>query len=601
MKSIIYWAKRLYNNTGKKLYVSLFGMILISLFEGIGIIMLIPMLNMSGIFDLNVTHIPISDKLDVLRELPRIWGLTVILGIYILLVLGQGVMKWIITEGNTKIHQGFMHHVRLDTFSSLLRAKWDFHLKRRKSDYVNSLTAEIAGVSGGINALLQLVTSLIFTLLQIGLAFWLSAKLAIFVLVCGLAVAFIFRKFVHKSKVIGQHTMELGKYYLAGITDQLNGIKDIKSNMLEYSRMNWMKELDSQIQQEQLAHVRLKNTSQFVYQTAAALFIALFIFLSVGIFQSQLEQLLLIILIFSRLWPRLNGIQSNMESIAASVPAFTALKLLHDECKESQEFTMHEAVSADETIDLKESIECRQVYFRYNRKQSMYALQNINLQIPVNRMTAIVGRSGAGKSTLIDILMGLMLPEEGQVLVDGVPLTQELLLSFRASISYVSQDPFLFNASIRENLLLVKPDATEDDIHEALAFSASAEFVAKLPQGLDTTIGDRGVRLSGGERQRLVLARAILRKPSILVLDEATSALDTDNETKIQEALDLLKGKMTIIVIAHRLSTIRNADQVLVIDQGAIVQTGIFSQLANEKSSMLNHLVDGQNVARKNG
>jgi ABC-type multidrug transport system fused ATPase/permease subunit len=601
LKAIIYWTKRLYVNTGKKLYVSLLGMILISLFEGIGIIMLIPMLNMSGIFDLNVSHIPISATFDFLRELPRIWGLTIILGIYILLVLGQGVMKWMITEGNTKIHQGFMHHVRLDTFSSLLRAKWDFHLKRRKSDYVNSLTAEIAGVSGGINALLQLVTSLIFTLLQIGLAFWLSAKLAIFVLICGLAVAILFRKFVHKSQVIGQHTMELGKSYLAGITDQLNGIKDIKSNMLEHSRMNWMKKLDSQIQQEQLAHVRLKNTSQFVYQTAAAVFIALFIFFSVGVFQSQLEQLLLIILIFSRLWPRLNGIQSNMEGIAASVPAFTALKLLHDECKESQEFTMQEAGSAIQSIHLKESIECRQVYFRYNRKQSAYALNDINLQIPVNRMTAIVGRSGAGKSTLIDILMGLMLPEEGQVLVDGVPLTQELLLSFRASISYVSQDPFLFNASIRENLLLVKPDATEDEIHEALVFSASSEFVAKLPQGLDTTIGDRGVRLSGGERQRLVLARAILRKPSILVLDEATSALDTDNETKIQEALDLLKGKMTIIVIAHRLSTIRNADQVLVIDQGAIVQRGIFSQLANEKRSLLNHLVDGQNVTRKNG
>ncbi|OAS17218.1 ABC transporter ATP-binding protein [Paenibacillus oryzisoli] len=600
MKAIIYWTKRLYANTGKKLYVSLLGMILISLFEGIGIIMLLPMLNMSGIFDLSVTHIPISAAFDFLRELPRIWGLTLILGIYVLLVLGQGLMKWMITEGNTKIHQGFMHRVRLDTFSSLLQAKWDFHLKRRKSDYVNSLTAEIAGVSGGINAGLQMVTSLIFTGIQIALAFWLSAKLAIFVLICGLAVAIIFRKFVRRSQVIGQNSMDLGKHYLAGITDQLNGIKDIKSNMLEHSRMIWMKDIDSRIQQEQLAHVRLKNTSQFVYQTAAALFIALFIFLSVGIFQSQLEQLLLIILIFSRLWPRLNGIQTNMETIAASVPAFTALKLLHDECAESQEFTIKKA-SPIEPIALKDHIECQHVYFRYNRNQSVYALRDINLQIPVNRMTAIVGRSGAGKSTLIDILMGLMLPEEGHVLVDSVPLTQERLLSFRASISYVSQDPFLFNASIRENLLLVKPDATEDEIHDALVFSASAEFVAKLPQGLDTAIGDRGVRLSGGERQRLVLARAILRKPSILVLDEATSALDTDNETLIQEALDLLKGKMTIIVIAHRLSTIRNADQVLVIDQGAIVQRGIFSQLANEKRSLLNHLVDSQNVIRKNG
>jgi ABC-type multidrug transport system fused ATPase/permease subunit len=132
----------------------------------------------------------------------------------------------------------------------------------------------------------------------------------------------------------------------------------------------------------------------------------------------------------------------------------------------------------------------------------------------------------------------------------------------------------------------VKPHASEREIWEALEFSASADFIRMLPQGLDTFVGDRGIRLSGGERQRLVLARAILRNPSILVLDEATSALDTENETKIQEALDKLKGKMTVIVIAHRLSTIRNADQVIVIDQGTIVQKG-WSSVPNEPSFIM--------------
>ena len=131
---------------------------------------------------------------------------------------------------------------------------------------------------------------------------------------------------------------------------------------------------------------------------------------------------------------------------------------------------------------------------------------------------------------------------------------------------------------------------------EALEFSSAAEFVKKLPQGLDTVIGDRGVRLSGGERQRIVLARAILRKPSILVLDEATSALDTENEAKIQEALERLKGKMTIIIIAHRLSTIRNADQVIVLNQGKIIQKGGFSELAREKKGMFSHLLGNQQI-----
>ena len=202
------------------------------------------------------------------------------------------------------------------------------------------------------------------------------------------------------------------------------------------------------------------------------------------------------------------------------------------------------------------------------KMRNTYALKKIDVHIPANRMTAIVGASGAGKSTLIDLLMGLNQADQGVVTIDHEPLTEDNLVSLRKSISYIPQDPFLFNATIRENLMIIDPNASEETIWEALEFAAAAEFVRKLPQGLDTLIGDRGIRLSGGERQRLVLARAILRKPSILVLDEATSALDVENEAKIQGAIERLKGTMTIIVIAHRLSTIRNADQVLVMGRG---------------------------------
>lgn len=146
---------------------------------------------------------------------------------------------------------------------------------------------------------------------------------------------------------------------------------------------------------------------------------------------------------------------------------------------------------------MKHGIECRHVSFRYNRNEATYALTDINLHIPALQMTAIVGRSGAGKSTLVDILMGLMQPEMGQVLIDGEPLQNDKILSLRKSISYVSQDPFLFHASIRENLLMISPEASEGQMWEALEFSAADEFVRRLPQGLDTIIGDRGVRFSG--------------------------------------------------------------------------------------------------------
>lgn len=457
------------------------------------------------------------------------------------------------------------------------------------------MTTELGRVSAGTNLFLQLLTSLMFTFIQIGFAFWLAADITIFVLCCAVVLAFLSRRFIKKSKRLGGRTSENSKAYLAGITDHFNGIKDIKSNTLERSRYMWLRNWVEDVEREQFAYIKVRNNSQLFYKIASAVFIAILIFLSVQLFQTKTEQLLLIILIFSRLWPRFAGIQSNMEQIAANLPAFKDLLQLQEECKKSIELQdIEQNYDCINPMQIEQSIECQNISFRYNKENAVYSLKDINLRIPANCMTAISGRSGAGKSTLIDIIMGLMQPESGQLLIDNKPLTSKDLLSLRKSISYVPQDPFLFNASIRDNLRMVEPNASEEQLWEALEFSASADFVSRLSQGLDTMIGDRGVKLSGGERQRLVLARAILRKPSILVLDEATSALDAENEAKIQEALERLKGSMTIIVIAHRLSTIRKADQVIVMDQGQIIQHGSFAQLAKDESGLFSSLLGQQ-------
>ncbi|MEY8349315.1 ABC transporter ATP-binding protein [Bacillus cereus] len=595
MRNILYFTKQLYSFTGNILIINLLGMVSVSLVEGIGILLLIPMLSISGIVNMNEKASSLSGALGFLSDFPTTLGLPLVLGIYIVLVVGQAVLQRNITIRNAKIQIRFINHLRLETYRGLLQANWSFFVKKRKSDLINSLTTELGRVSAGTNLFLQLLTSLIFTFIQIGFAFWLSADITLFVLCCGVVLAFFSRRFIKKSKRLGGRTSENSKAYLAGITDHFNGIKDIKSNLLEHSRYMWLRNWAEDVEREQLAYVKVRHNSQLFYKIASAVFIALLILLSVKLFQTQTEQLLLIILIFSRLWPRFSGIQSNMEQIAANLPAFKALLDLQEECKKSVELQdVEQNYNFVKPIEIEQSIECRNISFRYNKQDSIYALKNINLSIPSNCMTAISGRSGAGKSTLIDIVMGLMQPESGELLIDNKPLTSKNLLSLRKSISYVPQDPFLFNASIRDNLRMVEPDASEEQIWEALDFSASAEFVSRLPQGLDTLIGDRGVKLSGGERQRLVLARAILRKPSILVLDEATSALDAENEAKIQEALERLKGSMTIIVIAHRLSTIRKADQVIVMDQGQIIQSGGFTQLAKDKSGLFSSLLGQQ-------
>ncbi|MFC5701756.1 ABC transporter ATP-binding protein [Cohnella faecalis] len=601
MEPIWFFIRRLYEFTGNKILFNVSGMVFVSFLEGLGIVMLVPMLTLSGMSGLQDDEVPLAKWFGFIHEIPAPWVLPAILGLFVLVVTTQSFLKRQVTLQNIKINQSFDLATRTETYRLLLQANWDFFIKRRKSDMISSLTSEIARINGGITLSLQLLATVIYTMIQIGLAFWLSPEVTAFVLASGIVLALFSRKFIRRAKKLGTQSTELARLYLAGITDQMNGIKDIKTHTLEYSRLGWMRAMSSRVLQEQSEFIKLKTTTQFFYQIASAILISGFILLSVQIFHTPWAQLLLIVIIFTRLWPRFTGFQSNVEQIASFYPAYKNVLRLQQECREAAEFAIgDEADHPVRPLEVKTSLECRDVSFRYNRQDERFALQNIDLEIPANRMTAIVGKSGAGKSTLIDLFMGLMLPEVGQVVVDGVPLTNAHLVALRRSISYVPQDPFLFNDTIRENLLMVKPGAEEGELWEALDFAACSEFVRKLPKGLDTFIGDRGVRLSGGERQRLVLARAILRKPSVLVLDEATSALDTENESKIQEAIERLKGKMTIIVIAHRLSTIRNADQVVVIDQGRIVQRGRFGQLAKDKRNLFSHLLGNQSDDESN-
>ncbi|NQX60375.1 ABC transporter ATP-binding protein [Paenibacillus qinlingensis] len=602
MKQLLHFARKLHLFAGKVLYINVIGMVLVSLLDGAGVLLLIPLISLSGVLSISSGSSTLQHIFGFLQDMPAKWSLLLLLGAYAGMIISQTLIQQNLNQRNLRILMGFTNNIRMETYRSLLQANWAFFVNKRKSDLINTLTEEISHLVRGTNLLLQLLTSVIFTAIQLGIAFWLSPKITLFVLAAGVIIAFFSRRFIKKSRMVGNETIEIAQSYLGGITDQFNGIKDIKSNSLEASRYAWLRTWCERIVAEQLKMNKLKNTSQTFYKITSTLLIASLIYVSIQLFKAQPSQLLLIVLIFSRLWPRFTGIQSSVEQIASCIPAFQSILRLQEDSKNAKEFEDAEKPAKRIVpMSVNQGIECKQIYFRYNKQESTYQLENIQVQIPANQTTAIVGRSGAGKSTLIDIVMGLLQPEKGQICIDGIPLTSENLLSFRQAISYVPQDPFLFNGSIRENLLMIKPQATEEEIWEALEFSISAEFVKRLPQGLDTLIGDRGVRLSGGERQRLVLARAILRKTSILVLDEASSALDTENEAKILAALDQLKGKMTIIVIAHRLSTIRNADQVIVVDQGTVVQKGKFNQLANEKKSLLNHLLEQQVVVMPHG
>jgi subfamily B ATP-binding cassette protein MsbA len=218
------------------------------------------------------------------------------------------------------------------------------------------------------------------------------------------------------------------------------------------------------------------------------------------------------------------------------------------------------------------------VSFRYNNN-SQYALRNITVDIPRGNVTAIVGRSGAGKTTFVNILCRFYDPSEGAILVDNHDLRDYSLKSLREKIAIVTQQVILFNETVRNNIAYGRKDIPLEAVIEAAKKAYAHEFIEKLPDGYDTQIGQHGDKLSGGERQRLAIARAILKNPELLVFDEATSALDSEAETKIQQAMKNLIHGRTTIIIAHRLSTVKMASEIIVLDEGQVVERGSHDDL----------------------
>jgi ATP-binding cassette, subfamily C, bacteriocin exporter len=226
---------------------------------------------------------------------------------------------------------------------------------------------------------------------------------------------------------------------------------------------------------------------------------------------------------------------------------------------------------------IRQAIELRDVSFRYGYRANV--LEQVTLRIPAGQTVAIVGESGSGKSTVLKLLMGFYAPTEGRILIDGVDMRDFALASLRSRIGFVSQDPFIFNGTVRENIALGRPDATLADVLAAARAAELDTFIAGLPERYETVIGERGANLSGGQRQRLAIARALLRQPELLIFDEATSHLDTATERAIQDSLNTALAGKTVVLVAHRLSTIKGADCIYVLHQGRVLQTGTHRQL----------------------
>jgi ATP-binding cassette subfamily C protein len=427
---------------------------------------------------------------------------------------------------------------------------------------------------------MKIVAAGFIVLIYMSFSFYISYQLTAVAVALFLAGNQGFKILNRKSFVLGNSIMALNNRLHSMIVEIFSGAKFIKQSAIEENVTDEFSSLSDKLCATQIKSQMNQAKMTVILEPFVIGFICFYFYVSVAILYLDMSSVMVFIFIFYRLYPKVSFINELINGVLGTIPSYTNI------LKVKERMAGHQRKGGGEkTFDRLESeIRLNDLHFSYRRGKKV--LEGIDVSLKKNQITALVGGSGSGKTTILDLLTGLFLPDSGAILVDDTDLNEYSMKAWRSRISYVDQVPILFHDTINSNIRMMNPCATDEDVLEAAKQAHAWEFIKDLPDGLETVIGDRGVRLSGGQKQRLVLARALTRKPDILVLDEATSALDTHSESLIRETIENLRGKMTIIVVAHRLSTIKNADMIYVIEHGKVVEEGPYQELV-ERGNVL--------------
>jgi ATP-binding cassette subfamily C protein len=463
---------------------------------------------------------------------------------------------------------------RVRLYNAIAGARWRFLVSRTPIHFANAIVHETTRVGATAGHVIDLMVAMMVALVYLALAFRLSPGTATVVLAAAALLAVLVRGSLDHARHMGAAAAQQRAVLHREIAEQVSAMKVAKSYGVTGRDAERVAALAAESRRVTLEVSQTEARLGASLELGSTVLLALIVYIASQVLGEPTALLLVMLFIFARLMPRLVGTYRILQSLSAALPVFEAMRELERECVSEAEPTGASAAAAP----LTESVRFDRVSFEYLDRREP-AVVEVDLTIRAGDTTAIVGASGSGKSTIADLLIGLLTPTGGRLMVDGTPLDARQLASWRAQIGYVPQDAFLFDDTVRNNIRWSRPDASDEDVWEALRLAAADAFVAALPQQLDTMVGDRGVLISGGERQRLAIARALVRRPRLLVLDEATSSLDGDHERRIQQAIDRLHHQMTIVIITHRLSTIRDADTIYVMHGGRVVRVGRWSEL----------------------
>lgn len=550
----------------KRITLVIFFMLLSSVTASFGILFIIPLLeainvdlgnnlNSSANFGANI-----GEKITTFfKQFGISLDLLTVLILYLCIVVSKAIISFIDSIMSVRLQRDFILLLRSRLYRKLFYSEWQYLNQEHMPDFIRLVTGQVEMAGYSLQQLLQLCSNAILVSVYICLALFVSPLLTI--LAISLAVLLILimlpiNALIHRS---GNIELTANIDIFRDVFEQISNLKIIKSFSAEEKCLSKMQSASVKLEEQQVKMTIYSSLTRFVNLVGAAVIFTVLFYVAIQWLKLPIANLLVVLFIFSRLMPQISGMQNTVMQLIYQAPTYMDL------LEKTEQLSLHAEKNTENensfSLEFNHSIQLKNLHYRYPSK-NIDAITDINADIQFNESIAITGPSGKGKSTIADIVAGLSKPSSGDLIVDGQIIDDSNRHFWRKKVAYVTQDMYLFHDTVRNNLtLLFDEKFNEDELWNALRLSAADEFVRNLPEGLDTLIGDNGVKLSGGERQRIALARALLSKPKVLILDEATSALDRHNELKIRDALVQLNGQLTIIVIAHNDTTIEHIDK----------------------------------------